>query len=112
MGSYEENYDEATLSSFTEEERIQLRELHRQLDAKFDEIVSFIGAKLGCEPKVQLQRLLHEHHSIGEQITGYSRRGGANIARERVTRAPTGSQPGGSSFRAWLCPCFQAMLAA
>jgi hypothetical protein len=77
MGSYEENYDEATLSSFTEEERIQLRELHRQLDAKFDEIVSFIGAKLGYEPKVQLQRLLHEHHSIGEQITGYSRRGGA-----------------------------------
>ena len=63
MGSYEENYDEATLSSFTEEERIQLRELHRQLDAKFDEIVSFIGAKLGYEPKVQLQRLLHEHHA-------------------------------------------------
>jgi hypothetical protein len=76
MGSYEENYDEATLSSFTEEERVQLRELHRQLDAKFDEIVSFIGAKLGYEPKAQLQRLLHEHHSIGEQITGYSRRGG------------------------------------
>jgi hypothetical protein len=98
MGSFEENYNEATLSSFTEEERIQLRELHRQLDAKFDEIASFIGAKLGYEPKAPLQRLLHEHHSIGKQITGYSRRGGGLISRERVTRAPPGSQPGGSSF--------------
>jgi hypothetical protein len=97
MGSFEENYDEDALRMFTEEERAQLRELHQQLDNKFDEIASFLARQLGfadsdprareeaeeaisrweedtemeinpISPTGTLQRLLSEHHSIGEQI--------------------------------------------
>ena len=40
MGSFEENYSEDVLRTFTEEER-ELRKLRGQLDDKFDEIVSY-----------------------------------------------------------------------
>jgi len=47
MGSFEANYDEEALRSFTEEERAQLRHLHQQLDDKFGEIASFLARQLG-----------------------------------------------------------------
>ena len=42
MGSFEEDYTEAMLRTFTEEERARLQTLHQQLDAKLDEIASYL----------------------------------------------------------------------
>ena len=99
MGSFEENYSEDVLRTFTEEERAQLRKLHQQLDDKFDEIVSLLAEQLGysttdprcyeeaenvidrweedaeiaadpIEPTNALQGLLRQHHDIAEEILG------------------------------------------
>ena len=93
MGSFEENYSEDVLRTFTKEERAQLRNLHQQLDDKFDEIVSLLAEQLGysttdprcyeeaenvidrweedaeiaadpIEPTNALQGLLRQHHDI------------------------------------------------
>jgi hypothetical protein len=47
MGSFEENYDNDALRTFTEKERVLLQELHQQLDDKFDEIAAFLAKALG-----------------------------------------------------------------
>jgi hypothetical protein len=99
MGSFEENYSEDVLRTFTEEERAQLRKLHQQLDDKFDEIASLLAGQLGysttdprcyeeaekvidrweadaeiaaypIEPTKALQGLLRQHHDIAEEILG------------------------------------------
>jgi hypothetical protein len=99
MGSFEENYSEDVLRTFTEEERAQLRKLHQQLDDKFDEIASLLAEQLGysatdprcyeeaekvidrweedaeiaadpIEPTNALQGLLRQHHDIAEEILG------------------------------------------
>ena len=99
MGSFEENYSEDVLRTFTEEERAQLGKLHLQLDDKFDEIVSLLAEQLGystadprCYEKAEnvidrweedaeivadpigpanaLRGLLRQHHDIAEEILG------------------------------------------
>jgi hypothetical protein len=99
MGSFEENYSEDVLRTFTEEERAQLRKLHLQLDDKFDEIVSLLAEQLGysttdprcyeeaenvidrweedaeiaadpIEPANALRGLLRQHNDIAEEILG------------------------------------------
>ena len=99
MGSFEENYSEDVLRTFTEEERAQLRKLHQQLDDNFDEIASLLAERLGysttdprcyeeaenvidrweedaeiaadpIEPANALQGLLRQHHDIAEEILG------------------------------------------
>ena len=99
MGSFEENYSEDVLRTFTEAERARLRKLHQQLDDKFDEIVSLLAEQLGysttdprcyeeaenvidrweedaeiaadqIEPTNALQGLLRQHHDIAEEILG------------------------------------------
>jgi hypothetical protein len=99
MGSFEENYSEDVLRTFTEEERAQLRKLHQQLDDKFDEIVSLLAEQLDystadprcyeeaenvidrweedaetaadtIEPTNSLQGLPRQHHDIAEEILG------------------------------------------
>lgn len=97
MGSFEENYGSDSLRVFTTEERVRLQALHQQLDAKFDEIASFLVKELGygkvdsrcreeaseaierweedaemadnpVKPTEPVQLLLSEHHSIAEEI--------------------------------------------
>ena len=99
MGSFEENYSEDVLRTFTEEERAQLGKLHLQLDDKFDEIVCLLAEQLGystadprCYEKAEnvidrweedaeivadpigpanaLRGLLRQHHDIAEEILG------------------------------------------
>jgi hypothetical protein len=99
MGSFEENYSEDVLRTFTEEERVQLRKVHQQLDDKYDEIASLLAEQLGysgtdprryeeaekvidrweedaeiaadpIEPTNALQGLLRQHYDIAEEILG------------------------------------------
>jgi hypothetical protein len=96
MGSFEQ-YDDNELRSFTPEQRKTLQALHIRFDEKFDEIAALLAKQLGyrsesqearyeaeeaidqwaedveiaddpIEPKSDLQRLLHEHYLIAEEI--------------------------------------------
>jgi acyl-CoA reductase-like NAD-dependent aldehyde dehydrogenase len=98
MGSFEEHYPNDALASFTGEQRRQLRSLHENLDAKYEEIALLIANDIGLPersreaynaadqaierweedaeisdhpvaPTTPLQRLLQEHHQISDQIT-------------------------------------------
>jgi acyl-CoA reductase-like NAD-dependent aldehyde dehydrogenase len=98
MGSFEENYPNDALASFTAEQRKQLEALHQRLDAKYEEIARLIAIDAGLtersreaynaadeaieqweedveisdrpvEATTPLQRLLDEHHQISDQIT-------------------------------------------
>jgi len=92
MGSFEENYDEDVLRTFTDQQQARLRRLHKLFDDKFDEIAALLAEQLQVadaveqasdaidqweegqmeesppEPRNDLDHLLHEHHKIGEEI--------------------------------------------
>ena len=74
MGSFEQEYGDDSLSTFTGKERTQLRKLHRQLDDKFDEIAALLARELGCneadarEEAVQALERWEEDIKIGTQI--------------------------------------------
>jgi hypothetical protein len=98
VSSFDINYAKDTLSEFTSEEIVTLRELHKQLDDKYAEIVGLLSKTLGYatdDPRLDeeaddaienwddaflddvegaleathpLQILLRDHHEIAERI--------------------------------------------
>jgi hypothetical protein len=110
MGSFQENYSEGVLRTFTDQEQVRLRRLHQLLDEKFNEIASFLAKQLGLAnaddeaeeaierweedaemrevtptPAGTLQRLLSEHHSISEEIM--------DIRDKAIERDPDDTSP-------------------
>ncbi len=100
MGSFEATYPDAVVRhmKLTEEELTELRELHKQLDNKFDEIATFMAKELALhktdplvreaaenaieewedmeeekgveavEPRTPFEQLLSEHLDLGSEI--------------------------------------------
>ena len=96
MGSFEENYHQSFLRALSEEEKSRIRQLHGQLDTKFEELVTFMARELGsskaqaheeAEQAIQaweqaanvigaplnsdLRRLLADHFEIRERIVQF-----------------------------------------
>jgi len=116
MGSFEVNYDEDSLRTFTEKERTQLRSLHKRFDKKFAEITAFLTKELGWQtndpraaeeaedaidrweedvvppqPTTPLEHLLAEHHEIEEQIISRQYGVPIDVVRHAVTRNGDGT---------------------